>query len=219
MEFWGFWAVSTIEMTSIFLAMFALFRFSLPYLVKPILFFSMLLSVVSYMLFVIYQIPTAPWIQIGITIIFFWTILDIPFFYAALMLIIHTAMYMVFQGVLFWISGPFLEDKQILFDATSWQVYMLQLICSFFNLLVIFICVKTRIGFSFVPTDRIGKFQWSWINLKLGIGMVVAVFMMMASYFFYAFYKIMMWIPLIIFSCVSFILLWLSYYKENNNND
>ncbi|GIQ67882.1 hypothetical protein DUZ99_15715 [Xylanibacillus composti] len=219
MGFWGFWVISIIEMTTLLLAMFALFRYSITYLVRPVLFFSTLLSVVSYLLFIVYESPFAPWIQISITILFLWLVLEVPLIYSALMPILYTAIYSVVQGILFWVAGTFFVDIEVLQDASSWQVYVLQLITSIFNLLIMYTCSKKNIGFTFVPTDRIGRLEWSINNLKLAIGMVIAAVVMITSFYFYHTYSNkMLWLVIFISVNVAVILLWFSYRREHHDD-
>ena len=155
---------SALEWLAMFILTFALFKFQLPGYWGRLLLSSLMLSLLSCLIFVEFNlILFAPLVQMPIVFLFIWQYFRVPVFYAWLMNVNGYVFYTLLQAIILFIfelTGAKIEPN----DPSAYIVQSTTIV------IVLFLAwrlIRTNWGFTFVPdTDRV-KMMWNNLNRKL----------------------------------------------------
>lgn len=179
-----FIGVSIIEYIGIMVAMLAMFRYPVNYYWPQMLFTSTICSVLSYILSVENDIPSAPLIQIIVLILCIWLMFYTPLLWSMVVCISFFIGYAVLQGGVIYLNFWFGLIPPVV-DKTSIEIYLIQIFCSAVCWIAGWYWQRKRIGFLFVPTNREVPFVWNRTGIWLFVGSVASFTTMWISYVLY----------------------------------
>lgn len=155
---------SSMEWLALLVLTFAMFKFPIPGHRGQLLFTSFLLSLVSYLVFVIFKLYLyGPLIQLPIVFLFFRLYFRVHVFYAGLMVVNGYLSYVLIQDViayLFDLSGADLKpDTQLAFIIQAITAVMVFAVAGWVR--------KENAGFTFIPEANRMKLTWNRLHVKL----------------------------------------------------
>jgi hypothetical protein len=177
---------SALEWLAMIVLTFAVFKFQLPGYRGRILLTSAVLSFLSYLIFVEFDLNfCAPLVQMPIVFLFFWQYFRIPVFYAWLMNVNGYVLYTLLQAVIIF----FVELTGIKVKPNDPAAYIVQSITIFIIFLFAWYLIRTNWGFTFVPdTDRV-KMHWTKLNVYL-LAISVLGYLALSTYHYLFFSEI-----------------------------
>lgn len=159
-----FLLVSAFEWFSLIFLAFTIFKLEVGWYKGQIIFSSFLLALLSYLLFEVFDLTGfASLLQPPIVFLFFWQMFRIPVFYAGLMTSNGYLAYVVINAIIFNIYELLGASLQ----PGNWIVYSAQLLSGIVALLLSWLIVRLRVGFSFVPYGDRANVRLTGINLRL----------------------------------------------------
>lgn len=163
-EVFAFLFFSSLEWLTLFVFTFAIFKFQLPGYWGRLLLSSVVLSFLSYMIFVEFDLNYfAPLVQLPIVFLFYWQYFRIPIFYAWLMNVNGYVFYTLLQAIIILIF----ELNGIKIEPNTPAAFIVQSIAIVIINVLAWWLIRTNWGFTFVPdTDRV-RMNWNKLNLKL----------------------------------------------------
>ncbi|RKN74120.1 hypothetical protein [Paenibacillus ginsengarvi] len=187
----AFLVFSASEWVALIGLMFAMFHFPLSGYRGQILLCSFLLSLLSYLLFDVWELMMlAPMVQLPIVILCVWQIFRVHVFYASVMTTFGYMGYGFVQSlymlVFHFIGFSFVEMQ------TTYAAYVIQLLSIVSSLLIAYLIYKKRLGFSFIPDSVKVKVRMKgenlWLLFLCVLGHInVAMFNYLASKGIYSF--------------------------------
>lgn len=175
---------SALEWLAMFVLTFAIFKFQLPGYWGRLLLSSAVLSFLSFLIFVEFDLKLlAPLIQMPIIFLFFWQYFRIPVFYAWLMNVNGYVFYTLLQAIIIF----FVELTGIKIEPNVPAAFIVQSITIVIIVALAWVLIRTNWGFTFVPdTDRV-KMHWTKLNVYL---LVISILGYLAlSTYHYLFYS------------------------------
>lgn len=165
--------------------MLALFRYPVNYYWPQIVFTSTICSVLSYILSVENDIPPAPLIQMAVMILCIWLMFYTPLLWSLIVVMSFSIIYVVFQGGLIYLLFRFGMVPPVI-PLIGLDTYLIQIFCSLMCLVFGYYCIRKRIGFLFVPTNREAPFSWNKTGGWLFFGSVLSFSSLGVIYRYYA---------------------------------
>ncbi|WP_372663455.1 hypothetical protein [Cohnella sp.] len=156
--------ISSLEWLALIVLTFAMFKFGIRGYWGQLVFTSFLLSLLSYLIFVVFEWNMlGPLLQLPVVFLFFWQMYRVPVFYAGLMVVNGYLWYALLQTTIFYafyISGlTLLPDTPLSF--------VVQSLSAGFAFLAAWQLIVKNIGFTFVPdTERI-RVEWNGLHRRL----------------------------------------------------
>lgn len=167
---------SMLEWFALILLTFALFRLEIRDHTGQLIFASFLLSLFSYMLFIVFDLTLfATLIQPIVVFFFFWLLFKIPVFYAGLLVVNGYLAYSLVTSLIY-LSIDYLDVEIYPGTPTS---YLIQLIAGTIVFILTWIIYKLRFGYSFVQYGK--DTIISGINRKL-LQLTTLGYVALASY-------------------------------------
>lgn len=167
---------SMLEWFALILLTFALFRLEIRDQIGQLIFASFLLSLFSFMLFIVFELTLfATLIQPIVVFLFFWLLFKIPVFYAGLIVVNGYLAYLLVMSVVY-LAIDFLGVKTYPGTPIS---YFIQFIAGVIVYVLAWILVHFRLGYSFFHTRKSGNI--SGINRKL-LQLTLLGYIALASY-------------------------------------
>lgn len=164
MEVVTFLFFSMLEWFALILLTFAMYRFEVRDSIGQILFASFLLSFFSYTLFNVLDLRQfATLIQPIVVFVFFWQMFKFPVFYAGLCVVNGYLGYCLVVSLLYGILGQF----GITVTPSTPTSYVIQSLTAVIVLIIIYVILKNRLGFSFIHQRQLTKVYLSGTNLRL----------------------------------------------------
>jgi hypothetical protein len=141
-----------LEWFALILLTFALFRLEIRDHIGQLLFASFLLSLFSFMLFIVFDLTLfATLIQPIVVFLFFWLLFKIPVFYVGLIVVNGYLAYLLVTSVIYLVID-ILEVKT--YPGTP-IAYLIQFIVGILVFILTWIIHKLRLGYSFVQYGKI----------------------------------------------------------------
>lgn len=172
-----FFILSILEVSTLFVFMFSIFRFKIKFYIKEIIFISVLISMASYYLRLFENLySVVPIVLLMLIIINLWIVFKISPFYAAIMGIASYIGYSVVQALILWImqEANIITLDQIKEDnLQSGQI--LQIISIVTTLLISAVLERFRLWFTFVPVTNAILIKINTRNLITLIAITISV--------------------------------------------
>ncbi|MDF2714899.1 MAG: hypothetical protein K0R28_1824 [Paenibacillus sp.] len=138
---------SMLEWFALILLTFALFRLEIRDHIGQLLFASFLLSLFSFMLFIVFELTLfATLIQPIVVFLFFWLLFKIPVFYAGLIVVNGYLAYLLINSIIYQVIGYIGVES---YPGTP-ITYLIQFIAGILVFILTWSIHKLRIGYSFV---------------------------------------------------------------------
>lgn len=166
---------SMLEWFALILLTFALFRLEIRNHIGQLIFASFLLSLLSFMLFIVFELTLfATLIQPIVVFLMFWLLFRIPVFYAGLIVVNGYLAYLLVSSVIY-LTIDFLEFETYPGTPAS---YLTQLIAGIIVFALTWIVLHFRIGYSFIQHGTHGS---PGIHRKL-VQLTILGYIALASY-------------------------------------
>lgn len=210
--------LSTLEITTIFILTFVLFRFSIKRYLMSILLIGAVLSYCSYEIREGFQLPLLfdTGFQVLAIFLTFRFIFRVGYFYSFAMTIKGVVLYMVIN---------YLASKLILFsieDSTSAlhiSSYILQVSSVLCGLLVSYLMRRYNVGFSYVPFSYKERVIYKGVNKQiLFTGMFAIVAFLASLISIYLHLDTMLLVSMVVMLLLFIVMMRLSYVKEYNES-
>jgi len=210
-----FLLVSAFEWFSLIFLAFTIFKLEVGWYKGQIIFSAFLLSLLSYLLFEVLDLTGfASLLQPPIVFLFFWQMFRIPVFYAGLMTSNGYLAYVVINAIIFSIYDVLGANLQ----PGNWIMYSAQILSGILALLIGWLIVKFRIGFSFVPYGERANVKLTGINLKLLLFTFIGYAAVAASSY-WVFLQNVTFLFLIVTATALGIFQYLIFRKEYSDDD
>jgi len=184
MEHAAFLIVGIIEYLGVICLMLSLYRFEIRYYVPQIVFAAIACGFLSHALSLAYSISAAPIIQLAVLILLLWLLFQIPLLYAFIMAVTTGTVFITVQGLTIWGITSYFFDSQSL-SITSTSMYAIQLVFAALNLLLSYFFLRSRVGFTFIPTSVRDRMKWTKANLVLLSAAVLSSIILILTYLLY----------------------------------
>lgn len=209
---------STIEIIGMFCLILALFRFKIKEYVVQIVVASFLLSQISYYMRTILDVSHyVPLIFLVFAFIFMRVLFRVQVYYAASMIVIGYIAFTLLQAIIIFASislNLFKLDDVVAF---SWLSYYQLLISCLISLIISWVLLKKRIGFTFVPYSETVRVKISGENTVFFVIVLLSVAIAGINLYFslQSIYSLILIIVLLTFSFGS--LIYLSIRREKQD--
>lgn len=174
--------LSTLELASMFVLMLVLFRFDLKSYILQIIFTSVVVSQLTYL--VRYHSTYDKWIpliSILFILLFVHLVFKVQWFYTLIMAISGYIAYGFIQLLVILIGTAVFSIK---FVPQELSGYMGQLVSSILSLLIGYLCAKKRMGFTFVPYGEV-KVKYVKENIYLMLVSIIGIIVAAVSFYLY----------------------------------
>lgn len=180
-----FFLFSFIEFTAMLTLILSLFLFNLRAFRSHILFSAFMLTQASYLLRIGAEFASfAMFVQLIMIVLFFRLMFQIQWFYASLMGVIGYIVYVIMQATIILITSlitPY-SFSDIVNSTPDNIGYVVQTLTAIFSLLLAWLLLRVRIGFSFIPDTESVKVHLNFENLLFLSIMSLGVLTMLTLY-------------------------------------
>lgn len=210
MDFIWFNLFSTVESVGMFVLMLAMFRFKLKEYIYHIVYASILLSLGSYFMRVHFELPEYfTLLYIILSFLFVWLMFRVQVFYAAVMAVTGLITSLILQGLIIFVSINLKLYTMADIAPFTMLAYINQLIVFVISLLISWLLIRKRLGFTFVPFSESIRIKATRDNI---IYFVMVVFSVVASaaHLYWALqgfhsFLFVIFLQLVIFMCLIYV--------------